>query len=133
MYSPRSSAELAARVRSLIGPGNRDRWREAADELGVPTGDLVEIVQHATPYPSVSALAAIVAYYGVDAGWLLTGEYSPALHRADEEAGQPAADRLTRFLRYEAESHLEENGEPAKLRLAQLLRDSPLPADLGKD
>jgi hypothetical protein len=26
-----------------------------------------------------------VAAYGVDAGWLLTGEYSPSTYRADEE------------------------------------------------
>jgi hypothetical protein len=43
-------------------------------------------------------LAAIVAAYGVDAGWLVTGVYSPAIHRADEEVEEPAKTRVARLL-----------------------------------
>ena len=43
-------------------------------------------------------LAAIVAEYGVDAGWLLTGEYSPSTHRAEEEAKEPPKARVARRL-----------------------------------
>jgi len=64
----------------------------------VAQGDLREIVTYETVYPSVSVLAAIVAHYGVDAGWLLTGEYSPTTHRADEELAEPAATRVSRYL-----------------------------------
>lgn len=131
MYSSRSARELAARVRSLTGPGNQDRWPELAEQLGVRTLDLREIVEHATPYPAVAVLAAIVAYYGVDAGWLLTGEYSPVLHRADEETAQPPRARVTQLLRDEAATIAGEDGEPARMKLAQLLRENPHGPDLG--
>lgn len=99
MYSRRTAAELAARVRSLIGPVDRAALRTTADELGVHDGDLREIVEFETRYPAVPVLAALVATYGVDAGWLLTGDYSPATHRADEELDEPAALRVARRFR----------------------------------
>jgi hypothetical protein len=131
MYSSQSAGELAARVRSLIGPADQDRWRELAEELSVPTTDLREIVEHATPYPSVAVLSAIVAYYGVDAGWLLTGEYSPALHRADEESAQPSKKRVTQLLRDEAATIAGETGESARVKLAELLRENPGGSEFG--
>lgn len=99
MYSRERAAQLAERVRSLVGPIDHASSRDLAAELGVSAGDLREIVVHATPYPSVSLLAALVAAYGVDAGWLLTGDYSPAVHRAAEERGESAKVRLARILR----------------------------------
>ena len=127
MYSGRGAAQLAARVRSLIRPSDSARVREIADELGLSAVDLREIVQHETPYPSVTVLAAIVAYYGVDAGWLLTGDYSPSLHRAGEESGLPPRERLAKVLRDEVTSAALEEGEPARERLVELLREFPSP------
>ena len=98
MYSRQHAASLAARVRSLLGATDRPALRRAAGELGVAEGDLREIVAYDTVYPRISTLAAIVAYYGVDAGWLLTGEYSPSLHRADEELAGPPKRRVARYL-----------------------------------
>jgi cell division protein ZapA (FtsZ GTPase activity inhibitor) len=101
MFTRTSASQLAARVRSLLGATDADAstLREAADSLGVHVGDLREIVQYETVYPSVVVLAAIVATYGVDAGWLLTGTYSPATHRASEEAAEPASAAVARALR----------------------------------
>ena len=98
MYSRANAASLAARIRSLVGPTDRESVRRLACDLGVYEGELREIFEYLTPYPSTSVLAAIVAVYGVDAGWLLTGEYSPSAHRAEEEAEVPPKSRVTRFL-----------------------------------
>ena len=98
MYSRITAARLASRVRSLLGVTDRLALRRAAEELGVAEGDLREIVTYETVYPAVSALAAIVDFYGVDAGWLLTGEYTPSTHRADEELGQSPKMRVARYL-----------------------------------
>jgi len=98
MYSRKSAAELAGRVRSLLGPADPFTVRRVASDLGVHEGDLREILQYQTRYPSVSVLAAIVSVYGVDAGWLLTGQYSPATHRAEEELAASAKARVARVL-----------------------------------
>jgi hypothetical protein len=98
MYSRPNAALLAARIRSLVGPTDRDSLRRLACDLGVHDGELREILEYHTPYPSTSVLAAIVAAFSVDAGWLLTGEYSPSNHRADEEAAAPPKSRVTRLL-----------------------------------
>lgn len=98
MYSRPNAASLAARIRSLVGPTDHESVRQLACDLGVQDGELREILEFRTPYPSTSVLAAIVAMYGVDAGWLLTGEYSPSAHRAEEEAEVPPKSRVARFL-----------------------------------
>ena len=99
MYSRSSAAQLAARVRSLLGAPDRDAIRSVASDLGVAEGDLQEIVQYETRYPSASVLATIVAYYGVDAGWLLTGNYSPSLHRATAETDERPKALVAQLLR----------------------------------
>ena len=78
MYSRPNAASLAARIRSLVGPTDRDSLRRLACDLGVHDTELREILEYQTPYPSASVLAAVVAAYGVDAGWLLTAEYRPS-------------------------------------------------------
>jgi hypothetical protein len=99
MYRSRNNAAaLAARVRSIVGADDRDATRRLASELGVRETELREILEYETPYPSTAVLAAIVAAYGVDAGWLVTGVYSPAIHRADEEVEEPAKTRVARLL-----------------------------------
>ena len=99
MYTRLTAAQLAARVRSLSGGGGPSEIHEAALELGVSERDLVEIVAYETRYPASAVLAALVAHHGVDAGWLLTGEYSPSLHRATAagpETSRTVVDRLLR-------------------------------------
>ena len=99
MYSRTTAALLASRVRSLVGPVDRAGLRVVAADLGVSEGDLREVLEYQTPYPAVSVLAALVAAYGVDAGWLLTGQYSLATHRADEELDEPPKTRIARLIR----------------------------------
>ena len=124
MYSGRTAAHLAARVRSLLGPRDSDDLPDVAAALGVSAIELREILVHETPYPSIAVLAALVAYYGVDAGWLLTGDYSPALHRASEEIGEPPKRQLEQLLRDES-VNLAEDDEQARVHLAKLLRENP--------
>jgi hypothetical protein len=99
MYDSASAAQLAARVRSLIGGRDRRLVNRAAATLDVHAGDLWEIVEHATPYPSVPVLAALVAGYGVDAAWLVTGGYDPSAHRAAEELDEAPRIVVARLLR----------------------------------
>jgi hypothetical protein len=98
VYDATTAAGLAARVRSLVG---RDlaAWDAAARDVEVVLGDLREIVEHETIYPKPDVLAAIVAYYGVEASWLLTGEYDPIAHRRVEEDEIPAREVVDRLLR----------------------------------
>ena len=98
MYSRPNAVLLAARIRSLVGPTDRDSLRRLSCDLGLQEGELREILEYHTPYPSTSVLAAIVTAFGVDAGWLLTGEYSPSTHRAEEETAEPPKARVARFL-----------------------------------
>ena len=98
MYSRPNAASLAARIRSLVGPTDRDSLRRLASDFGVNDSELREILEYQTPYPSASVLAAIVATYRVDAGWLLTGEHSPSMHRANEETEETAKSRVARVL-----------------------------------
>ena len=125
MFSARNASELAARIRSLLGSDNPAELHDIASTLGVSAIDLREILVYNTPYPAVQVLAAVVAYYGVDAGWLLTGEYSPTTHRANEEAGQPAKVQLDKLLRDEAAAIGFDDRGPAKSHLAQLLSETP--------
>ena len=71
----------------------------AALELGVSERDLTEIVKYETRYPASSVLAALVSHHGVDAGWLLTGLYSPSLHRATAEDAHSSRSVVERLLR----------------------------------
>ena len=95
MYSRHSAALLAARIRSLLG---NTEVRDTARELGVDVGELREIVEHENRYPSTSVLATLVAYYGVDVSWLLTGEYSLSLHRLTVEADKAPAATIREML-----------------------------------
>ena len=65
MYSRQTAAALAARVRSLVGGADRETVRRVAGELSVAEGDLREVLEYATRYPSLSVLAAIFAAYVV--------------------------------------------------------------------
>ena len=65
--------ELAARVRSLIDRHDGGEVLRAARRMGVRPADLRAIVDATTAEPSLSALAAIVRLYDVDAWWLISG------------------------------------------------------------
>jgi hypothetical protein len=93
---------LAARVQGLIHARFGGDVSAAARELGVAEKDVRDIVERATDHPSLDALAAIVRRFGIDACWLLTGEYDWASHRRqlteeeehDDDAPRKAILRL---------------------------------------
>lgn len=85
-YDRTTAAQLAERVRRLLGLNNTTGLKAQAVRLGVQQQALREIVRHETTQPSTQVLTAIVEALGVDTTWLLTGEYDPATHWAVEEA-----------------------------------------------
>jgi hypothetical protein len=94
---------LAARVQGLIHGRFRGDIAAAAGELGVEEKELRDIVEHATDHPSLDALAAIIRRFGVDACWLLTGEYDWQSHRlqlVQEDEGQDDQAPRNALLRF---------------------------------
>ena len=93
---------LAARVQGLIQGRFGGDVRAAARALEVDEMKLRDIVEHATDHPSLDALAAIVRRFGIDACWLLTGEYDWASHRLqlveEEDESDTPPKALLRFV-----------------------------------
>jgi hypothetical protein len=98
-----SGKQLALRVQGLIhGQFGGDLTR-AARELGVDETELRRIVVSASESPRLDVLAAIVRELGVDACWLMTGEYDWDAHRrqlelADEDGDDTGAAPVVRAL-----------------------------------
>jgi hypothetical protein len=46
------------------------------------------------PVPLIDILVEVVRQYGVDANWILTGEYNPAWHRELDAEGPPTSSRI---------------------------------------
>jgi hypothetical protein len=96
---------LAARVQELIHGRFGDDLRAAAQALKVDEKKLRDIAEHGTDHPSLDALAAIVRRFGVDACWLLTGEYDWQSHRLqlmqeeEDEGDQGPKNALLRFVK----------------------------------
>jgi hypothetical protein len=95
---------LAARVQGLIQGRFAGDVRTAAQAVEVDEKELRDIVEHATDHPSLDVLAAIVRRFGVDACWLLTGEYDWKSHRLqlvqeeEEHDDQAPKNALLRFV-----------------------------------
>lgn len=78
------NAAVAARIRGLLS-GQGDSAQLAA-KLGVDEIALRISTDELSPYPTMNVICAVVAGYGVDPCWLLTGDYSGQAHRAALEA-----------------------------------------------
>ena len=78
------NAAVAARIRGLLS-GQGDLAR-IAQKLGVDEVALRISTDEVSPYPTMNVIRAVVAEYGVDPTWLLTGDYSAHSHRAALEA-----------------------------------------------
>lgn len=74
-------AEIAARIRGLVA-GQAETLTAMAEQLGVDETALRISLDEVAPYPTIEVIAAVVAKYGVDPSWLLTGEYNSETHRA---------------------------------------------------
>ena len=77
-------AEIAGRIRGLTA-GQGD-FTALAEMLDVHETALRISLDQIAPFPTLEVIAAVVARYGVDPCWLLTGEYNPELHRKTLEA-----------------------------------------------
>ena len=78
------NAAVAARIRGLLS-GQGDLARLAV-KLHVEEIALRISTDEVSPYPTMNVIRAVVAEYGVDPSWLLTGDYSAHSHRAALEA-----------------------------------------------
>jgi hypothetical protein len=75
-----------------------------ATRLGVEEPALRMSLDASAPYPTSEVLLAVIRYFGVDPGWLLTGEYSRETHAeavaADERGSEENLRRLLGALSY---------------------------------
>lgn len=84
---------LASRVAGLMQARFHGDLAAAARALEVPPDDLRKIVETESNQPSLDVLAAIVKHFGIDACWLLTGDYNWRAHMSalhDDESGTDA-------------------------------------------
>jgi hypothetical protein len=92
---------LASRVAGLIHAQFGGDLRVAARALDVDADEIYRIVAEETAYPNIDLLAKIVNRFGVDASWLITGEYDWRTHMgvlADAEEGRTDNGLLLRLV-----------------------------------
>jgi hypothetical protein len=91
--------EIAARVRGLLGGQDSGDVATTARRLDVEELALRMTIDEDSPHPVVDVLVAVIATYGVDPTWLLTGDYDAQTHRraldGDREAVAEALTRLS--------------------------------------
>lgn len=77
---------IAERVRGLLSGQDGGNAAATARRLGVEELALRMTIDDVSPHPVIDVLVAVIARYGVDPTWLLTGEYDPATHRKAADA-----------------------------------------------
>jgi hypothetical protein len=91
--------EIAARVRGLLGGQDSGDAAATARRLDVEELALRMTIDEDSPHPVVDVLVAVIAAYGVDPSWLLTGDYDAQTHRraldGDRQAVSEALTRLS--------------------------------------
>ena len=110
---------LAARVQGLIHGGYKGDLTAAAERLRVEKEDLRTLVE-GTDQPHLDVLAALIREFGIDACWLLTGQYDYDIHRRALELEEDGGD-TEQLLRL-----VMERREPSARgrRFAMVTRDS---------
>src|SRR5688572_14659214 len=73
--------DVATRLRALLAGQDDQDLAATAQRLGVEEVSLRMSIDEDAPYPTLDVLIAIVATYGVDPKWLISGEYDAATHR----------------------------------------------------
>lgn len=89
---------IAERLRALLDTEHEDDWDRLADRLGVNVLALHMSLDEIAPQPTVDVIAAVVAAYGVDPNWLLTGAYSSETHRSAAEQDRESVRRTIEAL-----------------------------------
>lgn len=90
--------EIAERLRKLLPTQDLSA---TAERLGVEELSLRMSIDELSPFPTIDVLAAVIMCYGVDASYLLTGEYDPATHRKLGDADKSViAETLEQFTRH---------------------------------
>ena len=79
-------AGIAERLRGLLSGQDHGDLGVTAVRLGIEEVSLRMSIDMDSPHPTVEVLAAVIREYGVDPGWLLTGNYSEATHRSAMES-----------------------------------------------
>jgi hypothetical protein len=77
---------IAARVREILAIDSPGDVAELARRLNVSELSLRMTIDDLSPHPTIEVLSAVVAHFGVDPSWVLTGVYDAAKHRASLEA-----------------------------------------------
>jgi hypothetical protein len=90
---------IANRLRGLIGGQEHGDLGAVASRLGIDEVSLRMSIDPLAPYPTLDVLAAIVAHYGVDPTWLITGEYNSGSHRTAVESEEKAVESMRAMLR----------------------------------
>lgn len=98
---------IAERIRGLISGQDDGDPSLTAVRLGVDEVGLRMSIDDLAPNPTVDVIAAIVATYGVDPVWLLTGEYDAAAHRGILEDGNTTLEAVSRLMLAEPRSSLQ--------------------------
>lgn len=73
---------LAERIRSLVSSLGDGTLDGVAGVLQVPVMSLRTSIDEQSPHPTLEVVLAVIDYFAVDPGWLLTGEYSAHTHRS---------------------------------------------------
>ena len=90
---------IAARLRRLFAGHDGGDPGLTAARLGVDEVALRTSVDELAPHPTIEVLIAVVRHYGVDPQWLVTGEYSAAVHhRALGADGPPSDHEISRLI-----------------------------------
>ncbi|HEY4213046.1 MAG TPA: hypothetical protein VGM84_16315 [Steroidobacteraceae bacterium] len=72
---------IAARVRELLAIQHPQEIIELARRLNVSELSLRMTIDDLSPHPTIEVLSAVVAHYGADPAWVLTGVYDSGQHR----------------------------------------------------
>jgi hypothetical protein len=94
--------DIATRLRTLLAVG-QEELADTARRLGVEELALRMSVDEMSPFPTLDVLVAVVAHYGVDPSYLLTGVYDAATHRQVADADvQAVATAVSDYVRRES-------------------------------
>jgi hypothetical protein len=89
-----SRHDIAERLRQLLACHGSSTAESAALLLGVDEVEVRISLDELAPYPTIGVLSAVVAHFGVDPTFLLTGVYDRDTHWLSLEGGSAAAKAL---------------------------------------